>query len=59
MSLKVSVTEELQKRTGGISCKSKMAGKGEWEPDRVQKIQSEGPDTKFGKRRDGKSKQKN
>lgn len=36
-----------------------MAGKSGWEPSRAQKIQSEGPGTKFGKRRDEESKQKN
>lgn len=49
----MSFAEELQKRIDDVFQKFKMAGK------RAQKIPSESPGTKFGKKRDEESKQKN
>lgn len=54
----MSFTEELQKRTGDAFRESQMAGKGGWEPGRVEKIQPEGPGTKVGKRRNEMNKHK-
>lgn len=55
----MSFIGELQKRIDDVFRKPKMAGKSEWEPSRAQKIQSESPGTKFGKKRDENSKQNN